>query len=265
MRDGVNLLVLSDRGVTPELAPIPMLLATGAVHHHLVREGLRTQCGLVCETGEARDVPHFALLVGYGAGAINPYLAFETIEELVEDGTYVPARHRRREGDQELPEGLRQGSAEDDGEDGDLDAAELPRRADLRGSGPRSRARRALLHRYGVARLGRRFRRAREGSGDAPRPRLPRRRIRLSGTRPGRALSMAAPRRAPHLQSRNGREAPARGPHRRSRARLRDLQGILEGSRRRRRAALHAARAVPLPLRRRADSEATRSNPPRRS
>ena len=52
MREGVNILILSDRGVSPDLAPIPMLLATGAVHHHLVREELRTQCGIVCETGE---------------------------------------------------------------------------------------------------------------------------------------------------------------------------------------------------------------------
>jgi glutamate synthase (NADPH/NADH) large chain len=91
VRAGANLLILSDRGVTPDLAPIPMLLATGAVHHHLVREGLRTQCGLICETAEARDVAHFALLLGYGAGAINPYLAFETIAELVEEGIYVPS------------------------------------------------------------------------------------------------------------------------------------------------------------------------------
>jgi glutamate synthase domain-containing protein 2/glutamate synthase domain-containing protein 1/glutamate synthase domain-containing protein 3 len=91
VRAGTNILVLSDRGVTPELAPIPMLLATGAVHHHLVRKGLRTQCGLVCETAEARDVAHFALLIGYGAGAINPYLAIETIAELVEEGIYVPS------------------------------------------------------------------------------------------------------------------------------------------------------------------------------
>jgi glutamate synthase (NADPH/NADH) large chain len=90
VRSGVNLLILSDRGVTPELAPVPMLLATGAVHHHLVREGLRTQCGLICETAEARDVAQFALLLGYGAGAINPYLALETIAELVEEGIYVP-------------------------------------------------------------------------------------------------------------------------------------------------------------------------------
>ncbi len=91
VRDGIEILVLSDRGITPELAPIPMLLATGAVHHHLTREGLRTQCGLICETAEARDVSQFALLIGYGAGAINPYLAFETIRELVEENLYVPA------------------------------------------------------------------------------------------------------------------------------------------------------------------------------
>ncbi len=89
VREGANVLILSDRGVGPDLAPIPMLLATGAVHHHLIRQTLRTRCGLVCETGEAREVAHMALLIGYGAAAINPYLAFQTLEELVEDGTYV--------------------------------------------------------------------------------------------------------------------------------------------------------------------------------
>jgi len=87
---GVNVLILSDRGVTPDLAPIPMLLATGAVHHHLVREESRTRCGIVCETGDAREVAHVALLIGYGAGAVNPYLAFQTLAELAEDGSYVP-------------------------------------------------------------------------------------------------------------------------------------------------------------------------------
>jgi glutamate synthase domain-containing protein 2/glutamate synthase domain-containing protein 1/glutamate synthase domain-containing protein 3 len=88
--EGVNLLILSDRGVTPELAPIPALLATAAVHHHLIREETRTKCGLVVETGEAREVGHFALLIGYGAGAVNPYLAFDTVRHLIEDGSYVP-------------------------------------------------------------------------------------------------------------------------------------------------------------------------------
>ena len=90
VRGGANILVLSDRGVAPDLAPIPMLMATGAVHHHLIRKTLRTSCGIVCETGEAREVAHLALLIGYGAGAINPYLALQTIEELVEDGSFTP-------------------------------------------------------------------------------------------------------------------------------------------------------------------------------
>ena len=88
---GANILILSDRGVDADHAPIPSLLATGAVHHHLIRESSRTRCGLVVETGEAREVAHFALLVGYGAGAINPYLAFETVHELVKEGAYVPS------------------------------------------------------------------------------------------------------------------------------------------------------------------------------
>ena len=86
---GANIVVLSDRGVSPDLAPIPSLLAIGAVHHHLIREGKRTRCGIILETGEAREIGHFALLVGYGANAINPYLAFETVGDMVEDGTYV--------------------------------------------------------------------------------------------------------------------------------------------------------------------------------
>jgi len=77
-----NILVLSDRGQSETRAPMPALLATAAVHHHLVRQGLRMQTGLVVETGEAREVHHFCVLAGYGAEAINPYLAFETIEAL---------------------------------------------------------------------------------------------------------------------------------------------------------------------------------------
>ena len=86
VKDGATILILSDRGVDAEHAPIPALLATAAVHHHLIREGTRTQAGLVIETGEARECHHFCLLIGYGAGAINPYLAFETIADLHRDG-----------------------------------------------------------------------------------------------------------------------------------------------------------------------------------
>ena len=82
VRGGSTVLVLSDKGVNREQAPIPSLLATAAVHHHLVRRGIRTRTTLVVETAEAREVHHFALLVGYGATAVNPYLALETLEEM---------------------------------------------------------------------------------------------------------------------------------------------------------------------------------------
>lgn len=82
VRAGYQVIILSTRGVSRTRAAIPSLLATSAVHHHLVREGIRTACGLVVETGEAREVHHFATLVGYGANAVNPYLAFETIEDM---------------------------------------------------------------------------------------------------------------------------------------------------------------------------------------
>jgi glutamate synthase domain-containing protein 2/glutamate synthase domain-containing protein 1/glutamate synthase domain-containing protein 3 len=83
---GYNILILSDRGVSLDQAPIPAVLATAGVHHHLIRRGMRTKCGLVIETGEAREVHHCALLMGYGAGAINPYLAFETLDDMIAQG-----------------------------------------------------------------------------------------------------------------------------------------------------------------------------------
>ena len=85
---GARIIVLSDRNADAELAPIPSLLLTSAVHHHLVRTRQRTMCGLVVEAGDAREIHHMALLIGYGAGAINPYLAFETIEDLISSGLY---------------------------------------------------------------------------------------------------------------------------------------------------------------------------------
>ena len=79
---GHNILILSDRATAEERVPIPVLLATSAVHHHLILEGLRTSTGIVVETGEAREVHHFCALAGYGAEAINPYLAFATLEAI---------------------------------------------------------------------------------------------------------------------------------------------------------------------------------------
>ncbi len=79
VRDGINIIILSDRGAGAERIPIPSLLACAAVHHHLIREGLRTSVGLVVESSEPREIHHFACLAGYGAEAVNPYLAFETL------------------------------------------------------------------------------------------------------------------------------------------------------------------------------------------
>jgi glutamate synthase (NADPH/NADH) large chain len=96
--EGAKIIVLSDRHTSRELAPIPALLLTSAVHHHLIEERTRTRVGLVVETGEAREVHHMALLLGYGAAAINPYLAFDSIEDLINDGvlTGITPRHAIR-------------------------------------------------------------------------------------------------------------------------------------------------------------------------
>ena len=91
-----NILILSDRRVDADNIPIPALLATSAVHHHLIREGLRTEAGLVLETGEAREVQHFCLLAGYGAEAINPYLAFDTLSAMkLPEGVSATEAHKR--------------------------------------------------------------------------------------------------------------------------------------------------------------------------
>lgn len=85
VRKGYNIIILSDRGVGPNLTPIPSLLATAGVHHFLIRAGLRTKVSIIVESGEPREVSHFAMLIGYGANAINPYLAFETLHDLVKE------------------------------------------------------------------------------------------------------------------------------------------------------------------------------------
>ncbi len=94
VKDGVNIVILSDRGVSPEMAPIPALLATAGLHHHLIRTGKRGRTGIVLESGEPREVHHFALLIGYGCSAINPYLAYETIDDLIHEGLLVKTDHK---------------------------------------------------------------------------------------------------------------------------------------------------------------------------
>ncbi len=94
VREGVNIIILSDRAAGPDRIPMPSLLACAAVHHHLIRTGLRTSVGLVVESGEPREVHHFACLAGYGAEAINPYLAFESIIAMKDE---LPAKLEDKE------------------------------------------------------------------------------------------------------------------------------------------------------------------------
>ena len=132
---GYNIIILSDRGLDAEHAPIPALLAVAAVHHHLIREGTRTRVGLVLESGEPREVHHFALLLGYGAGAINPYLAFETLDDMIRAGrccTGIDADKAVKNYVKAVGKGDREGHVQD----GHLDRPELPRRPDLRGDRP---------------------------------------------------------------------------------------------------------------------------------
>ncbi len=94
IKDKANIIIISDRGVDEQNAPIPALLATAGLHHHLIRSGTRGRIGLVLESGEPREVHHFALLIGYGCSAINPYLAYETIDDLIKEGLLKDTDHK---------------------------------------------------------------------------------------------------------------------------------------------------------------------------
>jgi glutamate synthase (ferredoxin) len=91
---GENILILSDRGMDAQRAPIPALLAVAGLHHHLIRHGKRSRIGLILESGEPREVHHFALLIGYGCGAINPYLAFETLDDMIREELLLKLDHK---------------------------------------------------------------------------------------------------------------------------------------------------------------------------
>ena len=105
---GANILILSDRNLGPERVAMPSLLAVAAVHHHLVRAGTRLRTGLVIESGEPRDIHHMATLIGYGAAAINPYLMFESLDELA-DRSLLPADFEREEAEQRIVKAIGKG------------------------------------------------------------------------------------------------------------------------------------------------------------
>ncbi|MEI6132104.1 MAG: glutamate synthase large subunit [Bacillota bacterium] len=93
--DGANIIILSDMGVNADFAAIPSLLAVASLHHHLIRNGNRTLVSLILESGEPREVHHFSVLVGYGASAVNPYLAFETIDDMIQQGLLTDITHEK--------------------------------------------------------------------------------------------------------------------------------------------------------------------------
>ena len=105
---GANILILSDRNVGPERVAMPSLLAVAAVHHHLVRRGTRLRTGLVIESGEPRDIHHMATLIGYGAAAINPYLMFESLDELA-DRSLLPQDLDRDEAEKRIVSAIGKG------------------------------------------------------------------------------------------------------------------------------------------------------------
>ena len=189
--EGFSLVVLSDRGTGPQRVPISALLACGAVHHHLVRQAKRTRLGIVLETGEAREVHHHCLLVGYGADAINPYLAFEALRQARRDGWLdeqeFVSEERRRD---RLSRGHRQGHAQGDGQDGHLHAAVLQGRPDLRGGRPAGRGDRPVFRGHTQPRARRGPQDAGRGGAAAPRPGL-------SGTGRGPVGPAAQPWRVP--------------------------------------------------------------------
>ena len=242
IEDGARVIVLSDRNSDAVEAPIPSLLLTAAVHHHLVRTKQRTQAGLVVECGDAREVHHMALLIGYGAGAINPYLAFESIEDLIAQGLHGLGELDPRQGRAQLHQGVRQGRAQGDVEDGRVDGRQLHRRPDLRGDRARQRARRPLLHGHDQpARRDRPRRDRRRGRRPARhRPSAAARGAGPSQARARRRVPVAARGRAPPVQPDDGVQAAARHPG----EALRHLPRVQPGGRRPEQAPGDAARAV---------------------
>ena len=208
--DGCHLVVLSDRGVDHANVPVPMLLAMGAVHHHLTRVGKRMRVSIICETGEARDVHHMACLIGYGASSIVPYLAFATCREIIEkmpaEGrpTYAQAIKNYRFARKRHPQ--------DHVQDGHQRAGQLPGRADFRVHRPVVRAGGTVFHRHVHADRGHRLPRDRGGKPAPPRAGLRhaggRRRPQTGGADQPRRVPLPSQRRGPRGHAADDQEFP---------------------------------------------------------
>ena len=149
VRTGKLVLLLSDRYLVKGKMPIHALLATGAVHHRLVKTGLRCKCNILVETGTARDAHHFACLIGYGATAVYPYLAYQTLFDLMRKGALKMEASDAAGTRPQLPARHSQGTVQDHVQDGHLDHRELPQRAAVRDRGPGRRSGRPVLRGLG--------------------------------------------------------------------------------------------------------------------
>ena len=211
------------------MAPIPSLLATAGVHHHLVREGTRTRCGSSIESGDAREVHHSRCSSATAPARSTRTSRSRRIDDMIRQG--MLAGHRPREGGRALHQGAQQGHPQGDVEDGDLDAAELLRRADLRSDRAPPGVRRPVLHAHDVTHRRHQHRRHRRGSrGAGTRARSAGSPLRPRGTRRRRRVPVAPGRGVSPLQPRDRVQAAARDPHRA----VRDLQAVHAGRERRR-------------------------------
>ena len=201
-------MILSDRNLGAERVAIPSLLAVAAVHHHLVREGTRLRCGLVIETGEPREIHHMATLIGYGAAAINPYLMFESLDELADHGR-LPVDLDRETAEQRIVRAIGKGLLKTFSKMGISTIQSYCGAQIFEAVGLEPELVAEVLHRHRVAHRRHRHRRAREGGARAPLPRLPAHRPRDAARR--RRAAVAARRRAPHLEPGHDRAAAARG------------------------------------------------------
>ena len=240
--DGVNILILSDRDVGARARRRSRRCwRSPAVHHHLVREGTRLQAGLVLESGEPREVHHFATLIGYGASAINPYLMFESLDELVADGRVpdgmTPTRPRRN-----VVKGIGKGLLKTISKMGISTIQSYSGAQIFEAVGLAPELIDAPLHRHRVADRRHRPRRARARDARPPRARLPARARRPAAGR--RRLRVAPRRRAPHVEPGDDRAAPARRPPRRP---AETYEEYSRADERGRRAPRDAARAAAVP------------------
>jgi len=222
---GSNVIILSDRNSNARLAPIPSLLLTAAVHEHLVREKSRTRVGLVIECGDAREVHHIALLIGYGASAVNPYLAFETLDDVIAHKNLLEGVSPRQARTNYIKAACK-GVIKIMSKMGVSTVASYTGAQIFEAVGRRPRGRRRVLHGHGEPHRGGRARRPRPGGGGTPPPRPPGAPHRTGAPRArGRRRVPVATRRGdPPLQSQDGVQAPARHAGQA----VRHLQGVHE-------------------------------------